>query len=237
MYAVKVPNHICRIVVNVKPKNSLQPELVVASALRIVDEQGLAALTVRKVADEFGVTPMALYWHFSNKEALLDAVGDFVVSGLSIPSSELGLEDYLRQAMTALVDVMRAHPNATPLVPHRMLLSAAGRDLTETVLDKLADAGFSVDRSAGIAHYAMLMATTMVTREPGAETDVKPTDRDETLAAKLALLESFPADRYPRLRAAAPAMVECGDSDDYYDTGIDIFVAGVMADATALAGA
>lgn len=236
MYVVKEPNHICRIVVNVKAKNSLQPDLVVASALRIVDEQGLEALTVRKVADEFGVTPMALYWHFANKEALLDAVGDFVVSSLRIPGGELGLQDYLRQAMTSLVEVMRAHPNATPLVPHRMLLSEAGRDLTETVLDKLAGAGFSVDRSAGIAHYAMMMATTMVTREPGAETDVKPAERAEMLAAKLAMLESFPADRYPRLQAAAPAMVECGDTDDYYGTGIDIFVAGVMADARALAG-
>lgn len=217
-----------------KAKNSLQPDLVVASALRIVDEQGLEALTVRKVADEFGVTPMALYWHFANKEALLDAVGDFVVSGLRIPGAELDLEDYLREAMTSLVEVMRAHPNATPLVPHRMLLSPAGRDLTETVLEKLAGGGFSVERAAGIAHYALLMATTMVTREPGAETDVKPTDRAEMLAAKLAMLESFPADRYPRLRAAAPAMVECGDSDDYYGTGIDIFVAGVMADARAL---
>jgi TetR/AcrR family tetracycline transcriptional repressor len=218
-----------------KAKNSLQPDLVVASALRIVDQHGLEALTVRKVADEFGVTPMALYWHFANKEALLDAVGDFVVSGLRIPDSDLGLEGYLREAMTSLIEVMRAHPNATSLVPPRMLLSPAGRDLTETVLGKLADAGFGVDKSAGIAHYALLMATTMVTGEPGAETDVRPTDREEMLAAKLAMLESFPADRYPRLRAAAPAMVECRDSDDYYGTGIDILVAGVMADARSLA--
>jgi AcrR family transcriptional regulator len=218
----------------VRVKNSLQPDLVVSSALRIVDEEGLDALTVRKVADEFGVTPMALYWHFSNKEALLDAVGDAVVDGLRIPDPALGLEEYLREAMASLVAVMRAHPNATPLVPQRMLLSQAGRDLTEIVLDKLAGAGFGVERSAGIAHYALLMATTMVSGEPGAETGVKPVDRADVLAAKLAMLESFPADRYPRLRAAAPAMVECGDSDDYYGAGIDIFVAGVMADARAL---
>ena len=111
MYVVKERNHICRIVVNVKPKISLQPERVVASALRIVDEQGLDALTVRKVADEFGVTPMALYWHFANKDALLDAVGEFVVGELRLPDDALGLEGYLRHGMTALVDVMRAHPS------------------------------------------------------------------------------------------------------------------------------
>lgn len=220
-----------------KPKNSLNPSLVVERALSIVDAEGLDALTVRKVADAFGVTPMALYWHFSNKEALLDAVGDAVVAGLRIPDVDLELEDYLREAMTSLIDVMRAHPAATPLVPHRLMLNETGRDLTERVLDKLALAGFSVDKSAAVAHYALMIAMTLVTGEPGAETAVKPTDRQEALAAKLALLQSLPEGRYPRLLAAAPAMVECGDSDDYYGTGIGIFVAGVMADARALASA
>lgn len=218
-----------------KAKNSLQPELVVASALRILDEQGPDALTIRKVADGFGVTPMALYWHFSNKEALLDAVGDAVVAGLRMPDEALDLEDYLRAAMTSLVDVMRAHPSATPLVPQRLLQNECGRDLTELVLDKLIVAGFSVDKAAAVAHYALMMAMTLVTGEPGAETAVKPDERHELLAHKLASLQSLPADRYPRLRAAAPAMVECGDSDDYYGTAVDIFVNGVMADVRALA--
>ncbi len=54
------------------------------------------------------------------------------------------------------------------------------------------------------------------------------------LAAKRALFEALPEDRYPRLRAAAGAIIECGNSDEYYADGIDIFVAGVMADAKTL---
>lgn len=219
-----------------KAKISLQPDLVVASALRIVDEQGLDGLTVRKVAEEFGVTPMALYWHFSNKEALLDAVGDAVVSELRMPDPALPLEDYLREAMSSLVEIMRAHPSATPLVPHRLLMSESGRDLTELVLDKLALAGFGVDKSASIAHYALLMSMMLVTGEPGAEIGVKPDEREQALAGKLALLESLPQDRYPRLREAAPMMVDCGDTDDYYGSAIDIFVSGVMSDVRALSG-
>jgi hypothetical protein len=115
-----------------------------------------------------------------------------------------------------------------------LLVNEAGRDLTERVLDKLAEAGFGVEQSASIAHYALMIAMTLVVGEPGAETAVKPDERDAAHSAKLALLQSLPADRYPRLRAAAPSMVECGDSDDYYGTAIGIFVAGVMADAHAL---
>lgn len=216
-------------------KNSLQPDLVVASALRIVDEHGLDALTVRKVADEFGVTPMALYWHFSNKEALLDAVGDAVVSTLREPDDTLELADYLREAMTSLVDAMRAHPGATPLMGPRILANRVGRDITEHTLDKLVTAGFDVEKAAAVAHYAMTIATTLVSGEPGAETSVKPADREEALAAKLALLQSLPEESYPRLRAAAPALVDCIDAGDYYGDAIEIFVNGVMADVRALA--
>ena len=217
-----------------KAKISLNRDEVVARALHIVDEQGLDALTVRKVADEFGVTPMALYWHFANKDALLDAVGDAVVADLRLPDLSLDLEHYLGEAMTALVDVMRAHPRAASLLPHRILITDPGREITEATLDKLVTAGFDVDKAAAVAHYAMMIATTLVAAEPGAETSIKPADRGAALEAKMALLQSLPADRYPRLRVAAPAMVECGDSDEYYADAVGIFVAGVMADARAL---
>jgi TetR/AcrR family tetracycline transcriptional repressor len=217
-----------------KAKNSLSPDLVVASALRIVDEQGLEALTVRKVADEFGVTPMALYWHFSNKEALLEGVVDFVVSTVREPDPGLPLEDYLRQAMIALVDAMRAHPGVAPLMATRMLSNPVGRDITETVLDKLMSAGCDLDKAAAVAHYALMIAMSLVSGQPGSEATVKPADREEALAAKLAVLESLPADRYPRLRAAAPAFVDCVDASGYYGDAIDIFVNGVLADLRAL---
>jgi TetR/AcrR family tetracycline transcriptional repressor len=221
----------------VKAKNSLNPDLVVESALRIVDEQGLESLTVRKVADEFGVTPMALYWHFSNKEALLDAVGDFVVSTVRAPDPSLGLEDYLREAMVALVDAMRAHPGATPLVVTRMLTTEVGRDVTEAVLDKLMSAGCDAQKAASVAHYALMIAVSLVTGQPGTEAGVQPADRDDVVAAKLALLEALPDDRYPRLRAAAPSFVDCVDAAGYYADAIDIFVNGVMADVRALSRA
>lgn len=234
MYVVKELHHICRIVVNVKAKISLNRDDVVASALRIVDAQGLDGLTVRKVADEFGVTPMALYWHFSNKEALLAAVGDAVLAGLRQPSEALELEQYLREGMAALVDAVRPHPHVTPLVMQRLLASDSGRELTESALDKLITAGFGVDKAAAIAHYALTNAMTLVAGEPGAETTVRPAERTEALETKLAFLQSLPVDRFPRLRAAAPHMVQCGDSDHYYSDAIDIFVAGVMADVRTL---
>lgn len=219
------------------PKDSLSPAVVVERAIRIVDTDGLDALTVRRVADEFGVTPMALYWHFANKEALLAAVGDAVVATVRQPAEGLGLEDFLNEAMTSLVSAMREHPSTAVLVSQRFIRSESGRDLTERCLDKLAENGFDLERSSAIVHYAMQIAVMLVSGEPGAEVAVRPAERDAVQAEKLALLESLPADRYPRLRAAAAAMTTCENSADYYNSGIAIFVAGVMADARALATA
>ncbi|MEV7398283.1 TetR family transcriptional regulator [Aeromicrobium sp. NPDC092404] len=215
-------------------KSSLSREALVDRALAIVDAEGFEALTVRKVADAFGVTPMALYWHFANKEALLAAVGDAVVSQVTLPAADLPLEVYLREAMTSLIDAMRAHPSASSLMAQRLMYGENGLDLTERFLDKLALAGFDIERSAAIAHYAMQISLTLVSREPGAEVGVKPEDRVAVLEAKRSFIQGLPAERYPRLRAAADSMIECGDSDEYYADGIDIFVAGVMADAKIL---
>ena len=220
-----------------RPKNDLSRDAIVERALSVMDAEGPDAVTVRRVAQEFGVTPMALYWHFANKEALLAAVGDAVVSSLRLPDQDLSLEDYLREAMTSLVDAMRAHPSAAPLVAQQIMQAEVGRDLTERFLDKLALAGFDVERSAAVAHYTLQIAMTLVSREPGAELASKPEERQAVLDHKRATLASLPEDRYPRLRAAADAMIECGNSDDYYADGIAIFVAGVMADAKALAQA
>src|ERR1700688_4158094 len=51
---------------------ALKRQGVVRTALRILDEVGLDGLTVRKLASELGVQAPALYWHFKNKQALLD---------------------------------------------------------------------------------------------------------------------------------------------------------------------
>src|ERR1700729_255933 len=57
-----------------RPK--LDREVVVDAALQVADTEGLEAVTIRRLAQELSVTPMALYWHFKDKEALLGAVAD-----------------------------------------------------------------------------------------------------------------------------------------------------------------
>ncbi|MCD2497307.1 TetR family transcriptional regulator [Microbacterium nymphoidis] len=54
-------------------------DAIVATALRILDDFGLADVSMRRLASELGVQPSALYWHVSNKQELLAAVADQIV--------------------------------------------------------------------------------------------------------------------------------------------------------------
>ena len=53
---------------------------MVDRAMQLADGAGLDALTIRKLANELGVTPMALYWHFRSKDELLDGLAERVWS-------------------------------------------------------------------------------------------------------------------------------------------------------------
>ena len=91
--------------------------MVVERALALGDAEGVEALTIRRLAAELGVTPMALYWHFRNKEELLAALGDQVWSELDT-DVDLAVPWYLqmRGLLESLLHVLRAHPCASQLI-------------------------------------------------------------------------------------------------------------------------
>src|SRR5512134_2667554 len=66
-----------------RPRRAARPSLdrtqIVAAALRIVDEEGAEALTLRRLAETLGVTAMSLYWHVRDKAELLELVGQVVL--------------------------------------------------------------------------------------------------------------------------------------------------------------
>ena len=89
---------------------------VVAAAIELADEVGLAACTMRALADRVGVTPMALYRHLRDKEHLLELVPDALLAGVVAPVRRR------RSGVTALREIadgvrvaLEAHPWAAVL--------------------------------------------------------------------------------------------------------------------------
>jgi AcrR family transcriptional regulator len=101
----------------------LSRDLIRDTALAIIDEHGLPALSMRRLADALGVQAASLYSHYPTKDDVLDAVANLVVAGVDTSGFadgdwRAGLTTWARSYRAALA----AHPNAVPLVA-----SGAGR--------------------------------------------------------------------------------------------------------------
>jgi AcrR family transcriptional regulator len=132
----------------------LTREEVVDTALRIVDSDGLAALTMRRLGADLGVEAMALYHHVSGKEALLDLVVERMRSQMRLtdplPDDPAGL---LEALFVEYRRVLTAHPNLLPLAARRTDPSATSG------LDYLLGQGLGRDEA--IELYQSLVAFTV----------------------------------------------------------------------------
>jgi AcrR family transcriptional regulator len=203
---------------------------VVEGALALADAEGLEAVTIRRLAKDLGVTPMALYWHFRSKDELLEGVAASIFEeiDLSVDASSTWREQ-LRALLGSMVSVLRAHPSTAILLSTRTVSSEGSLRATEVVLDILRRGGFSPTEATQIARHALSTITNLVSGEPGVvarEESGKPIDARRR--ARL-FLESLPPERYPRLVEAATPLSEGMDPDAYFAFGLDLLLAGIEA--------
>ena len=103
---------------------AIEKKNIVAEAIALLDEVGYDNLTTRRLADRLGVKQPALYWHFRNKRALLDAIDEEILAphhAAAVPRPEddwrsflLGYGESIRKALLAHRDGGRVHAGAPP---------------------------------------------------------------------------------------------------------------------------
>jgi AcrR family transcriptional regulator len=207
----------------------LTKQAVVDRALALGDAEGLEALTIRRIATELGVTPMALYWHFRNKEELLAGLGDQIWSELDTdvdPSSSWDLQ--LRGLLESLLHVLRSHPCASQLILQGEKQSNAALVASETALEVLRRGGFNPEHAAEITRNALFTGLMLVMSEPGFDPAISAAEKAEEQRKQHVRLALLPPDRYPCLVEAALPM-SYSDPEFHYKFGVDLFIAGVKA--------
>ncbi|WP_277949954.1 TetR family transcriptional regulator [Bailinhaonella thermotolerans] len=215
----------------------LTRETVVERALDLADREGLDAVTIRRLAGELGVTPMALYWHVKNKDELLLAMADHaidLVAARSRPGEPWDVR--LRAMVEALVDAMRRYPCLPVLLGHVDKTRAESfRRATDTALDVLAEAGFTLAEGYLIASHLLVGVAELVKNIPAVPAGMTDAEAAECARQARLRLEMLPADRYPNLVAYAPALTAPPDPDAYLAFGLDLLLSGVEAQAARLA--
>src|SRR5947209_7239519 len=126
----------------------LSRDALVDAAMAIADEHGLEALSIRRLAKQVGVTPMAIYWHVADKEALLQALGERMFSEVELPPEGASWHEELSSLLAQILRVLRRHPAVAPLALFTILTSEPGLTVAERVLRLLMQAGFGEREAA-----------------------------------------------------------------------------------------
>ena len=211
--------------------NARQPRLsrdaILDRALAVADAEGIDAVSVRRLARDLGVTPMALYWHVDDKNALLHALGDRLLGGLDLTVDErVPWPEQLRAFVVSFTAVLRAHPSAAMLIGSLPTVASENAlGATEVALDILRRAGFSPEEAAHITTQIVRTTTSMVI----AELDVIPATGEPACTEEF--LRSLPPERFPRVIEAAGPLSAHEDPESFDDLVIELILAGVEAAA------
>ena len=125
------------------PRPPLTRPRVVRTALRLVDEHGLATLTMRSLATELQVSPMALYNHVQDKEELLDLMLDLVLGEVELSAPAGDWATQMRALVCSYHQVLTAHPALARLYGSQVRIGPHGLQIMERGLGLLLKAGFS----------------------------------------------------------------------------------------------
>ncbi|MEU6556372.1 TetR/AcrR family transcriptional regulator C-terminal domain-containing protein [Streptomyces sp. NPDC046915] len=119
----------------------LTRQAIVTATLKVIDIDGIDAVSMRSVARILGVDPKSLYNHVAGKDGLLDAVAEEILGSMHLPEPTGDLRDDLLAIGHAFRESALAHPQAAPLVLTRQLASLEGLAPVEAVLTVLRAAG------------------------------------------------------------------------------------------------
>ena len=211
-------------------KTRLSREVVLAAALKLVDEEGLEALTMRRLGQALHRDPMGLYRYAANRAALLDGVTELVQDELAIFGDDPDWQGQLRRIAHDLRLLALRHPNVVPLLVTRPLSTPLGlRPLgtlrpLEQILGLLIDAGFTAPAALHVyrAYYGFLYGHILN------ELQEFIVDPDENEALLRLGLHRLPPKEFPRLRALAPQLADY-DGAAELDEGITILLSGLSA--------
>ena len=192
-----------------KPRG-LTRQVIVQRALQIGDAEGLDAVSVRRLATELGVTPMALYRHVKDKQDLVNAMYEAVVEGFDLKAGIKPSMSWTSQLRRSLMNIIALHQRPVAL-PLAIAYSAAG----SPDIWRMFDDGLQILLGAGFTrHDAVVLNRMFSTLVAGYlmlfRQAPPPDDRELMLARKRfeVVLLSLPPTDYPHVVDSARELVD-----------------------------
>jgi AcrR family transcriptional regulator len=130
----------------------LNRDRVLRAAVTLADEAGIDALSMRSLAQQLGVVPMALYKHVANKDELIDGMVDVVVGEIDPPVPHTDWETAVRRRILSARRTLLRHPWSFRVIASRTSPTPAVLGYTDSIIGMFRAGGFSVDLTHHVMH-------------------------------------------------------------------------------------
>jgi AcrR family transcriptional regulator len=178
-----------------RPRTPLTKQRVITEAVALADDEGIAMLTMRRLADRLGIEPMSLYHHVANKDEILDAMLDVVFSEIELPSTRVRWRTAMRARAASARAALRRHPWAIGRMESRANPGPATLRHHDAVIGCLRRAGFTVALTA----HAFSAIDSYLYGFAMQELALPFSTPEETAAMAETFLEQFPVTQFPHL--------------------------------------
>jgi AcrR family transcriptional regulator len=220
-------------------RGPISRDAIVTAAVRLLDREGLAALSMRRLAEELGTGAASLYWHVGSKDGLLDLVLDHVIGEGQVPDPDPGRwQEQLKDVARAQRQASLRHPYIVRISIGRIPMGPNALRYSERVLAILRAGGLSP--RLAVQGYLLLIATVngFTIDETGMEEPADPADSGGVVqpgdaanvqqAADMArdYIASLPGELFPTITSLADEFA-FADADERFELLIDIFIEGL----------
>ncbi|MGY1630692.1 TetR/AcrR family transcriptional regulator [Geodermatophilus sp. SYSU D01186] len=183
----------------------LSRERVLRAAVQLADEAGIDAVSMRRLAQELGVVPMALYKHVASKEELLDGMVDVVIGEFEAPDPSLDWRTAVRERVLSARRAVLRHPWARQAIESRTRRTPAVLGYMDAVTGTFRAGGFSADLTHHVMHALgnriWGFSPELFDEAPGADAPAPTPEEQAAMAAEF-------AQRYPHILEIAVAANE-----------------------------
>jgi AcrR family transcriptional regulator len=198
---------------------------VLETALQLADQGGLEALSMRKLGQALGVEAMALYYHFANKDKVLDGIVDLVFGEIVVPGAGGDWRTAMRERAISLRDVVARHRWAIGMMESRVNPGPATLRHHDAVIGSLLAGGFDM----AMAAHAYSVLDSYIYGFALTKMNLPFDDTSDIADMAQSMLEPFPVDEYPNLVAFITdhAMKPGYDFADEFEYGLDLVLDGL----------
>jgi AcrR family transcriptional regulator len=204
-----------------KAREPLSRQRALAAALRLADSEGIAALTMRRLAQELGVEAMSLYHHVANKDDILDGIVDLVVGEIEVPPAGTDWKTAMRHRANSAHEVLLAHPWAALLIMSRFNIGIGMTRYLDATLGRLREGGFTIDGALDAWHALDSHIYGFTVQELNL-----PFEVEETQQVSAEVLGQFDAAQFPHVVEVITQIMQTGRVEDF-GFGLDLILDGL----------